>query len=193
MQAASARCWCIPARPCTVFEDDRTYPFEVHAPFKVWVPLADAPDSFMYFEPGHGRRLLFHSRRTTGTSPPRCRKRIGRVTSTFGRSPTARRARDACPRSEHARPTSVMPSGACALGSGGGQSAGTVRRLDFPRAAKTRTSSTACARRAGSARWATPPRRARSRRAPASLRSSWRSCARAACASRSCRTTPSSR
>jgi Xaa-Pro dipeptidase len=43
-----------------VFEDDRTYPFEAHAPFKVWVPLADAPDSFVWFEPGARPRLILH-------------------------------------------------------------------------------------------------------------------------------------
>jgi Xaa-Pro dipeptidase len=45
----------------TVFEDDRTYPFEVHAPFKVWVPLTDAPDCFVHFEPGRRPKLIFHS------------------------------------------------------------------------------------------------------------------------------------
>jgi Xaa-Pro dipeptidase len=45
----------------TIFEDDRTYPFEVHAPFKVWVPLSDVPDSFVYFVPGERPQLLFHS------------------------------------------------------------------------------------------------------------------------------------
>ena len=44
----------------TVFEDDRTYPFEVNAPFKVWAPLADAADSFVYFEPGRRPQLFFH-------------------------------------------------------------------------------------------------------------------------------------
>ncbi len=43
-----------------VFEDDRTYPFEVHAPFKVWVPLSDVPDCFLYFEPGRQPLLIFH-------------------------------------------------------------------------------------------------------------------------------------
>jgi len=43
-----------------VFEDDRTYPFEAHAPFKVWVPLADAPDSFVWFEPGTRPRLILN-------------------------------------------------------------------------------------------------------------------------------------
>lgn len=45
----------------TVFEDDRTYPFEVNAPFKVWTPLADVPDCFIHFQPGRRPRLLFHS------------------------------------------------------------------------------------------------------------------------------------
>lgn len=45
----------------TVFEDDRTYPFEAHAPFKVWAPLSDVPDSFVYFAPGRRPQLLFHS------------------------------------------------------------------------------------------------------------------------------------
>lgn len=41
-----------------VFEDDRTYPYEVNAPFKVWAPLADAPGSFVWFEPGRQPRLI---------------------------------------------------------------------------------------------------------------------------------------
>jgi Xaa-Pro dipeptidase len=44
-----------------IFEDDRTYPFEVNAPFKVWVPVSDVPDSFVYFVPGTRPQLLFHS------------------------------------------------------------------------------------------------------------------------------------
>ncbi len=42
----------------TVFEDDRTYPFEAHAPFKVWAPLGDVPDCFLWFEPGRSPRLI---------------------------------------------------------------------------------------------------------------------------------------
>ncbi|MBV8404802.1 MAG: Xaa-Pro dipeptidase [Gammaproteobacteria bacterium] len=41
-----------------VFEDDRTYPFEANAPFKVWAPLADAPRSFVWFAPGAAPRLI---------------------------------------------------------------------------------------------------------------------------------------
>jgi Xaa-Pro dipeptidase len=43
-----------------VFQDDRTYPFKAHAPFRVWVPLNDAPDSFVWFEPGARPRLLLN-------------------------------------------------------------------------------------------------------------------------------------
>lgn len=46
-----------------IFEDDQSYPFKVHAPFKVWVPLA-APDAFVYFEPGKGPPLLLVHRPT---------------------------------------------------------------------------------------------------------------------------------
>jgi len=46
-----------------VFQDDRTYAFEAHAPFKVWAPLQDAPDSFVWFEPGSRPRLLLHQPR----------------------------------------------------------------------------------------------------------------------------------
>jgi len=44
----------------TVFEDDRSYPFEAHAPFKVWAPLSDVPDCFIYFEPGRTPLLVFN-------------------------------------------------------------------------------------------------------------------------------------
>jgi len=42
-----------------VFQDDRTYPFEANAPFKVWTPL-DVPDCFVWFEPGSRPRLLLN-------------------------------------------------------------------------------------------------------------------------------------
>ena len=38
--------------PVRIFEDDQPHAFQVNAPFKVWVPLAEVPDSFIYFEPG---------------------------------------------------------------------------------------------------------------------------------------------
>ncbi|MEZ5500402.1 MAG: Xaa-Pro dipeptidase [Steroidobacteraceae bacterium] len=42
------------------FQDDNYYPFRVNAPFKHWLPVLDAPDSFIYFEPGKRPQLLFH-------------------------------------------------------------------------------------------------------------------------------------
>jgi Xaa-Pro dipeptidase len=46
--------------PPLLFLDDHHLPFKVQAPFKVWAPLADAPDSFVYFVPGQRPRLLIH-------------------------------------------------------------------------------------------------------------------------------------
>lgn len=43
-----------------VFRDDRTYPFEANASFKVWTPLTDVPASFVHFQPGQRPRLLLH-------------------------------------------------------------------------------------------------------------------------------------
>jgi Xaa-Pro dipeptidase len=53
-----------------VFQDDRTYPFEVHAPFKVWAPLLDVPDSFLYFESGRRPLLAFHQPEDYWYKPP---------------------------------------------------------------------------------------------------------------------------
>jgi Xaa-Pro dipeptidase len=46
--------------PPLLFLDDHHLPFRAQAPFKVWAPLADAPDSFVYFTPGKQPQLLIH-------------------------------------------------------------------------------------------------------------------------------------
>jgi Xaa-Pro dipeptidase len=46
--------------PPLIFLDDHHLPFKAHAPFKVWAPLVDAPDSFVYFVPGRKPLLLVH-------------------------------------------------------------------------------------------------------------------------------------
>jgi Xaa-Pro dipeptidase len=46
--------------PPLIFLDDHHLPFKVQAPFKVWAPLDDAPDSFVYFVPGSKPQLLLH-------------------------------------------------------------------------------------------------------------------------------------
>jgi len=43
-----------------VFVDDQPYPFRVNAPFKLWAPLTDVSDCFIYFAAGHRPRMLFH-------------------------------------------------------------------------------------------------------------------------------------
>lgn len=52
-----------------VFQDDRTYPFEVNSPFKVWTPLAE-PDCFVYFEPDRRPVLVFTQPRDYWYKPP---------------------------------------------------------------------------------------------------------------------------
>jgi Xaa-Pro dipeptidase len=46
--------------PPLLFLDDHHLPYRAQAPFKVWAPLADAPDSFVYFTPGKKPLLLIH-------------------------------------------------------------------------------------------------------------------------------------
>lgn len=46
--------------PPLIFLDDHHLPFKAHAPFKVWAPLLDAPDSFVWFSPGKKPQLLVH-------------------------------------------------------------------------------------------------------------------------------------
>jgi Xaa-Pro dipeptidase len=47
--------------PPLLFLDDHHLPFKVQAPFKVWAPLIDAPDSFVFFAPGKKPQLLLHA------------------------------------------------------------------------------------------------------------------------------------
>ena len=56
--------------PLRVFEDDRTYPFEANAPFKVWAPLCDAPGSFVWFAPGSPPRLIIERPEDYWHKPP---------------------------------------------------------------------------------------------------------------------------
>lgn len=44
--------------PPLLFLDDNHLPFKAQAPFKVWAPLLDAPDSFVFFTPGRKPLLL---------------------------------------------------------------------------------------------------------------------------------------
>src|SRR6185295_4578805 len=46
--------------PPLLFLDDHHLPFRAQAPFKVWAPLADAPDSFVFFTPVRKPLLLLN-------------------------------------------------------------------------------------------------------------------------------------
>lgn len=46
--------------PPLQFLDDNHLPYRAQAPFKVWAPLGDAPDSFVYFALGRKPLLLIH-------------------------------------------------------------------------------------------------------------------------------------
>ncbi|HVS75346.1 MAG TPA: Xaa-Pro dipeptidase [Steroidobacteraceae bacterium] len=121
-----------------IFQDDRTYPFEVHAPFKVWVPLLDVPDCFLYFEPSRRPLLVFNQPEDYWYKPAALPQ--GYWTRHFEIRP----CRD---RSEARRflPSSLgttaflgdsLPELA-SWGVAGINPPGLIRHLDFPRAAKS--------------------------------------------------------
>lgn len=121
-----------------VFEDDRTYPYEVHAPFKVWAPLPDAPDSFLYFEPGRRPLLAFHQPEDYWYKPPALPH--GYWTRHFEIRPCRDReeARRLLPGS--LRTTAFLGDSLPELPSwdvAAVNPPGLVRHLDFPRAAKS--------------------------------------------------------
>ncbi|MBB3227815.1 Xaa-Pro dipeptidase [Luteibacter sp. Sphag1AF] len=50
----------VPAgRPITKFLDDQDYPFIVNPHFKHWLPLTDAPGSWLVYTPGNKPKLIF--------------------------------------------------------------------------------------------------------------------------------------
>lgn len=59
--------------PRTIFRDDQAVPFRVNALFACWVPLTEAPGSFVYFAPGRRPLLIVHSPRDywhSAAAPP---------------------------------------------------------------------------------------------------------------------------
>jgi Xaa-Pro dipeptidase len=123
----------------TIFEDDQAHSFQAHAPFKVWAPLSDVPDSFVYFEPGSRPHLLFHSPPDYWHKPAALPR--GYWTRHFDIRSIADRnaARTALPR--NLRTTAYIGDAFPEL-TGWGVAAvnppDLMRRLDFVRAAKTR-------------------------------------------------------
>ncbi|HEY1890684.1 MAG TPA: Xaa-Pro dipeptidase [Steroidobacteraceae bacterium] len=124
--------------PLLIFQDDRTYPFKVHAPFKVWAPLLDAPDSFVYFEPGHRPLLVFHQPEDYWYKPPALPQ--GYWTRHFEIRPCRDRdeARRLLP--ANLRTTAFVGDSLeefASWGVGDINPSHLIRHLDFPRAGKT--------------------------------------------------------
>jgi Xaa-Pro dipeptidase len=124
--------------PLPVFQDDRTYPFEVHAPFKVWAPLLEVPDCFLYFEAGRRPLLVFHQPEDYWYKPPALPQDYW--TRHFEIRPCRDReaARRLLPPS--LRATAYMGDALAELtswGLGDINPPHLIRHLDFPRAAKS--------------------------------------------------------
>jgi len=124
--------------PLPVFQDDRTYPFSVHAPFKVWAPLLDAPDCFVYFEAGRRPLLVFHQPDDYWYKPPALPQ--GYWTRHFDISPC--RDQDAARRALPANlgTTAFLGDALPELAAWGVADVNPphlIRHLDFPRAAKS--------------------------------------------------------
>ncbi|MDE2449994.1 MAG: Xaa-Pro dipeptidase [Gammaproteobacteria bacterium] len=124
--------------PLTIFQDDHSYPFKVHAPFKVWAPLLDGPDSFLYFEPGRRPLLVFHQPEDYWYKPPALPR--GYWTRHFEIRPCRDRdeARRALPPS--LRSAAFLGDAQQEFASWGVADINPphlIRHLDFPRAAKS--------------------------------------------------------
>jgi Xaa-Pro dipeptidase len=121
-----------------IFEDDQPHPFQAHAPFKVWVPVSDVPDSFIYFEPGARPQLLFHSPSDYWHKPAALPQAYW--TRHFDIRPITdhNAARNGLPRdlSRTAYIGDAFPE-LTSWGVAAVNPAGLMRRLDFARAAKT--------------------------------------------------------
>jgi Xaa-Pro dipeptidase len=60
LEAAGLDALVVPAgRPITKFLDDQDYPFLTNPHFKHWLPLLDAPGSWLAYTPGHKPKLIF--------------------------------------------------------------------------------------------------------------------------------------
>ncbi len=124
--------------PVMIFEDDQPHSFQVHAPFKVWVPLSDVPDSFIYFEPGARPKLLFHSPPDYWHQPPALPQ--GYWTRHFDIIPIGERQGARTALGKIASTTAYIGDALPELASWGVAAvnpADLMRRLDFARATKT--------------------------------------------------------
>jgi Xaa-Pro dipeptidase len=124
--------------PPMIFRDDQAHSYRVNPDFKVWVPISDVPDSFIYFQPGARPQLLLHN-------PPDFWHRPAALPQAFwtGHFDIVSAAdheavREALPKNLHT--TAYIGDTFPQLASWGVAAvnpADLLRRLDFARAAKT--------------------------------------------------------
>src|SRR5438045_3815348 len=57
-------------RAPTQFLDDQSYPFKVNPHFKAWIPVVDAPDSWLLFTPGSRLKVVFLQPNDYWYAPP---------------------------------------------------------------------------------------------------------------------------
>ncbi len=122
----------------TVFEDDRTYPFVAHAPFKLWAPVGDVPDCFICFVAGRPPLLLFHSPADYWYKPMDLPRAYWTTHFDIRAVPARAAARKHLPADlgRIAYIGDVFPELA-QWGVGAINPASLMRRLDYPRASKT--------------------------------------------------------
>jgi Xaa-Pro dipeptidase len=124
--------------PPMIFLDDQSYPFKVNAAFKLWAPLTDVTDCFIYFEPGRRPQLLFHSPRDYWHKPAQLPDTYW--TRAFESHPVADRAAARALLPEDLSRTAYLGQGFPELirwGVGSINPPPFIARMDFARAAKT--------------------------------------------------------
>jgi Xaa-Pro dipeptidase len=121
-----------------VFRDDFHYPFRANAPFKAFLPLIDAPESFVYFAPGAKPLLVFHSDDDYWHKPARLPEAEWLASFDVRVVSTRAAARAALPR-DLSRSAFVGEAFAelTSFGVGAVNPEHLLVRLEFPRAAKT--------------------------------------------------------
>ena len=124
--------------PPLLFQDDHHLPFKVQAPFKVWAPLTDAPDSFVYFVPGRKPVLLLHAPVDYWHKSPELPRTYWSDAFDIVSCPDRAAARDALPR-DMARTAFIGEPFAelVSWGVGSINPEHLIAQLDYARAAKT--------------------------------------------------------